>query len=130
MARERAGLTLRDAAKRLTEVGGSRVSYQAVSNWERGQTGTPMDRLPVIAKVYGCTQEFLMGVQDVLGDPAMPAVMLDKARGTLFNLEQAIEELGIVMSPAKKAAVFELLLKQEADAGYIRSMLSVMAADE
>ena len=55
-------------AKRLTQSQlGERlsVSYQAVSKWERGITKPRADKLPTLAKLYGCTIEELLGNEPV-----------------------------------------------------------------
>lgn len=53
-ARRRAGLTVREAAKRFG------VSLEAVYKWETGAYLPQGKRLPQIARVYGCTVEELL----------------------------------------------------------------------
>lgn len=53
-AREAAGLTMAESARRLG------VTTSAVSQWESGQTFPDARRLSEIAAVYGCTVDELL----------------------------------------------------------------------
>lgn len=53
-ARERAGMRVTEAARRL------RVSSPAVTQWENGSTIPRADRLMQIAELYGCTVDELL----------------------------------------------------------------------
>lgn len=53
-ARRRAGLTARQVAKKFG------VSLAAVYGWEKGTYLPRGERLPQIARLYGCTVEELM----------------------------------------------------------------------
>lgn len=53
-ARERAGLTVLNAAREL------KVSPAAIYMWESGETIPAGKRLPDVAKLYGCTVDDLL----------------------------------------------------------------------
>ena len=53
-AREAAGLTIADAARRLE------ITPAAIYQWENGQTFPDAKRLSAIAEVYGVTVDFLL----------------------------------------------------------------------
>lgn len=57
-AREAAGLTMAESARRLG------VTTSAVSQWESGQTFPDARRLSEIAAVYGCTVDELLREPD------------------------------------------------------------------
>lgn len=53
-ARENAGLTIAEAAKKLD------ITPAAIYQWEKGQTFPEARRLSEIAAVYGCTVDELL----------------------------------------------------------------------
>lgn len=53
-ARERAGMRVTEAARRLM------VTSPAVTQWENGKTIPRADRLARIAEIYGCTVDELL----------------------------------------------------------------------
>lgn len=59
-ARKRAGLTAKDVALSLG------VTFQNVYNWENGSYLPPTKRLPEIAKLYGCTVDELLSVDQTV----------------------------------------------------------------
>ena len=62
-ARERAGISAAEAARRL------RVSRQAVSQWDAGTKFPRVTRLEKIAELYGCTvRELMDGIFETLAN--------------------------------------------------------------
>lgn len=55
-AREQAELSVMDAASRLG------VSISSIYYWEMGTYAPESKRLPEIAKLYGCSIDYLMGL--------------------------------------------------------------------
>lgn len=60
-AREKAGVKVKDV---MQELG---VTDSAVYQWETGITKPDIDKLPVLARLYGCTIEELLD-----GNPVKP----------------------------------------------------------
>ncbi|MGI6491494.1 MAG: helix-turn-helix domain-containing protein [Pelotomaculum sp.] len=58
-ARTNKGLTQEEAAKHL------RITFQALSNYERGVRDPDTDLLKSIAALYGVTADYLLGLSDV-----------------------------------------------------------------
>jgi len=54
MMRKKVNLTQAEVAEKLN------VSFQAVSQWERGETTPDVDKLPELAKLYGVTMDWLL----------------------------------------------------------------------
>ena len=55
--RKKASLTQAEVAEKLN------VSFQAVSQWERGETTPEIDKLPELADLYGVTTDWLLGIE-------------------------------------------------------------------
>ena len=54
LARKQRGMTQADVAERLN------VSFQAVSQWERGETSPEIDKLVDLAQLFGVTTDYLL----------------------------------------------------------------------
>ena len=57
--RKAKGLTTEQLAKQMTQAG-AKVSRGAVSNWERGTNGIVSSKLPILAKILGCSESYLL----------------------------------------------------------------------
>ncbi len=57
-ARNKAGLSQRDVAENIG------ISDAAVSMWETGKTSPRASLLPTIARLYGCTVDELLALDD------------------------------------------------------------------
>ena len=55
--RKKASLTQAEVAEKLN------VSFQAVSQWERGETTPEIDKLPELADLYGVTTDWILGIE-------------------------------------------------------------------
>lgn len=57
--RKAKGLTTQALADAMTQAG-AKVSRAAISNWERGTNGIVSSKLPVLCRLLGCTEGFLL----------------------------------------------------------------------
>ncbi len=57
--RKAKGLTTEELAKQMTQAG-AKVSRGAISNWERGINGIVSSKLPILAKILGCSESYLL----------------------------------------------------------------------
>lgn len=70
--RKAKGLTTEQLAKQMTQAG-AKVSRGAVSNWERGTNGIVSSKLPILAKILGCSESYLLTGENNLS--ALPPLM-------------------------------------------------------
>lgn len=61
--RKARGLTTAALAEQMTAQG-AKVSRAAISNWERGNNGIVSSKLPVLARLLGCSESYLLSGQD------------------------------------------------------------------
>ena len=54
------------------------VSPQVVSNWERGYTPISADAVATLARVFGVSSDFLLGIKDAEKEPAREWTQLKK----------------------------------------------------
>lgn len=78
--RKEKGLTQMELADRLC------ISYQAVSNWERGSTMPDISKLPELAEIFG------VSIEDILGDERKAKLVKDIADGQTPS-EVKVEDL-------------------------------------
>lgn len=103
MMRKKANLTQAEVAERLN------VSFQAVSQWERGETTPDIDKLPELAKLYGVSTDWLLGAEageteQISFDFALAERLFDEDRmytylktyATMKNLNQTLKILPYV----------------------------------
>ena len=57
--RRKKGLTADQLAQAMTKAG-TKVSRGAISNWERGTNGIVSSKLPVLARILGCSEGYLL----------------------------------------------------------------------
>lgn len=81
------------------------ISFQAVSNWERGNTMPDISKLPELAQIFNVTTD------DLLGDAS--GLLRSAAKG---NLEQYMETNPVTMEELVEAA--PLLLPDQAEKGF------------
>ena len=58
VCRRRAGLTQSETAAEL------KINQTAISQWENGTTRPSVDKLPLLAKLYGCSIDELFDVNE------------------------------------------------------------------
>lgn len=66
--RKAKGLTTEQLAEQMTNAG-AKVSRGAISNWERGTNGIVSSKLPILAKILGCSESYLL-----TGENNLPAI--------------------------------------------------------
>lgn len=81
------------------------ISFQAVSNWERGSTMPDISKLPELAQIFNVTTD------DLLGDAS--GLLRSAAKG---DLEQYMETNPVTMEELAEAA--PLLLPDQAEKGF------------
>lgn len=59
-ARKLRGLTIREAAKKLSEEQGINITYQALHKWEKGEVSLDSTKLIKLANLYKVTVDYLM----------------------------------------------------------------------
>ena len=57
--RREKGLTAEQLAQAMTKAG-TKVSRGAISNWERGTNGIVSSKLPILARILGCSEGYLL----------------------------------------------------------------------
>lgn len=57
--RRKKGMTAEQLAQAMTDAG-TKVSRGAISNWERGTNGIVSSKLPVLARILGCSEGYLL----------------------------------------------------------------------
>lgn len=83
------------------------ISFQAVSNWERGNTMPDISKLPELAQIFNVTTD------DLLGDAS--GLLRSAAKG---DLEQYMETNPVTMEELAEAA--PLLLPNQMDEGFAK----------
>lgn len=68
------------------------VTYQAVSEWERGDAKPEVDKIPMLRFKLRVTYAWLHTGQDAPPDPNAPAVLLDDVMGPAAEAEH--EDVG------------------------------------
>lgn len=66
--RKTKGLTTEQLAEQMTDAG-AKVSRAAISNWERGTNGIVSSKLPVLARLLGCSESYLLSGDQPANDP-------------------------------------------------------------
>ncbi len=90
------------------------ISFQAVSNWERGNTMPDIAKLPELAEVFGVT------IDELFSEPApiLHAVLDDTLAEYMQENKPALEELietAPILKPAQIGAAFGNALPEEDD---------------
>lgn len=91
--RKTLGMTQMELADKLG------ISYQAVSNWERGQTAPDISKLSEIAEILGCSIDELLGSQ--------------RTAEVIKQVEEAVEDPDI--TPQELADVAPILKPEQVD---------------
>lgn len=105
--RKASDMTQMDLADRMM------VSYQAISNWERGNSMPDISKLPELAKIFGVTIENLLGDE---GDARIVTKVIEK------EAPLPIEEVAKVI-PIMKPSQVEEAIAQAPDPEYMSAKL-------
>lgn len=73
--RKEKGITQMELADKLG------ISFQAVSNWERGNTMPDISKLPELAEIFGVT------IEELLGDERKGKIVEEVAKGDMSNVK-------------------------------------------
>lgn len=84
------------------------ISYQAVSNWERGQTMPDISKLPELALILGCS------VDDLLGDGRAAEIVNHLVEDTDISSPITAEELTTV-APALEPKQTRRIIEEQAE---------------
>ena len=69
------------------------ISFQAVSNWERGNSMPDISKLPELAEIFGVTVDELLGEKSALVDAALS----DKLEECMKNQGTSAEDVSAVL---------------------------------
>lgn len=107
------------------------ISYQAVSNWERGSSMPDIAKLPELAGIFDVTVDQLLGKTNGL----LNSVMEDEVEAYMEQEQNEIVEEFVeaasVLKPSQADAVFEGLVEKEEtfDFGEIRMLLPFLGRE-
>lgn len=119
--RKEANMTQMELADRMG------ISFQAVSNWERGNSMPDISKLPELAEIFGTTVDALLGEKSAL----VEAAINDNLEECMLNQSTSTEDVGAVLPLLKPDQVNTIVanadkLNWEA----IREMLPYMDEDD
>ena len=80
------------------------ISFQAVSNWERGNSMPDIGKLPELAQLFGVTIDELLGEES----PVIHAVMEDKIEECAITPEE-LSAVAPILRPEQVDTLFEKL---------------------
>lgn len=90
------------------------VSYQAVSNWERGES------MPDIAKLEDLSKELGASIDEILGNDKKSKAAEALSRGEIpEDIKEVLPELLPVMTPKQIEESVQTLKEEELDAAYL-----------
>ena len=103
-ARERAGISLSDAAEHLG------ITNASMSRMETGVSGVTADRLDALAKLYGVTIGGLFDGRLV----TMPTTIdIDRMRAVVLLVQEVIQKRRLKPSPEKVADAVAMVFRRE-----------------
>ena len=124
--RKQMNMTQMELADRLN------ISFQAVSNWERGNTMPDISKLPELADLFGISIDELFGKSA----PILHAAVNDALSAYVQEIQPALEELAEIapiLKPAQLDEAFEHAQKEEINddaLGALAPFLSTTLLDE
>lgn len=112
------------------------ISFQAVSNWERGNTMPDISKLPELAEIFGVTIDELLGKQPELTDKQM-GVIYSAVEGKLGDYLSAhevtaedLKEVAPLLKPDQADEVFESVCEKDgAGLSDIEELLPFIGSD-
>lgn len=100
--RKEKGITQMELADKLG------ISFQAVSNWERGNTMPDISKLPELAEILGVT------IEELLGDERKGKIVEEVANGDTSNVKaEDLADLAPIVSDEQFKQAYEQADKQE-----------------
>lgn len=122
-ARKKRNMTQMELADRMN------VSFQAVSNWERGNSMPDIAKLPELAEIFGATVDELLGGKIAALERAMVGELAEGIREKSVAPEE-VEEIAPLLKPAQ---VEEVLQKEkradEERFAYVKALLPFASWD-
>lgn len=115
--RREAGITQMALADKLN------ISFQAVSNWERGQT------MPDIAKLYELSDIFGVSIDTILGNTRNAEILSAADTGVMPEETPTIDELAEVapiLKTAQTDTLAEIIIEKEGKIMDVNSILKVI----
>jgi transcriptional regulator with XRE-family HTH domain len=102
------------------------VSYQAVSNWERGNSMPDISKLPELAKLLGCSIDELLTdgevnnlIKHVVNGDAEEFVQQNKVS------VQTIGEIAPILKPKQTESLMDCILEQKEEDHTIEDLISI-----
>lgn len=114
--RREAGITQMALADKLG------ISFQAVSNWERGQT------MPDISKLYELSDIFGVSIDTILGNTRNAEIVNAADTGVMPEETPTIDELAEIapiLKPQQTDTIAEIIIEKEGNEMDVKSILKV-----
>lgn len=100
------------------------VSYQAVSNWERGES------MPDIAKLEDLSREFSVSIDEILGNDKKSKAVETLSSGEMpENMKEVLPEILPIMTPNQIEESVERIKKDTWDFSYLISIAPFITKD-
>ncbi len=88
--RKAKGLTTAQLAEQMTQAG-AKISRAGISNWERGLNGIVSSKLPILAKLLGCSESYLLSGETIAS--AYSTSVSPTSEDTTMNLLKKSDKL-------------------------------------
>lgn len=119
--RKEANMTQMELADRMG------ISFQAVSNWERGNSMPDISKLPELAEIFGVTLDELLGEKSAL----VEAAINDRIEECIVNQNTSTEDINAVLPILKPEQVDTIVANADKlDWKAIYGMLPFMDGDD
>lgn len=119
--RKEANMTQMELADRMG------ISFQAVSNWERGNSMPDISKLPELAEIFGVTVDELLGENSTL----LEAAINDNIEACMINQSASAEDVSAVLPLLKPDQVSTIVANADKlNWEVIRGMLPYMDEDD
>ena len=103
------------------------ISFQAVSNWERGNSMPDIAKLPELAEIFGASLDELLGEKSVLVEAAIE----DTLEECIVNQSVSAEEVGAILPILKPNQVNTIIENADKfDWNGIQKFLPYMGEDD
>ena len=115
--RKRRNMTQMELADRMN------VSYQAVSNWERGNSMPDIAKFPELAEIFEVTVDELLGVRNTALHKAIEGDLIESIREREVTAEE-VGEIAPILPPKQVEEVMQEGSQPDEDGfAYVRSLL-------
>ena len=103
------------------------ISFQAVSNWERGNSMPDIAKLPELAEIFGVSLDELLGEESVLVEAAIDDRMAECVENSILSTED-LESVLPLLKPSQVSELAQIAEEMETfDVGGIEQFLPFMS---